>query len=108
MIVELFKSLGIDLPSVLGGMAGRLIAVIHEADVTVKRVIMQVFVGGIVAGYVMPFIQQYTGMGLNLQNFISFMIGYSAPLVLGYMNKYIKQVSDVKTKNLKNIGKDDV
>lgn len=66
---------GVQVASMLAGLLGSMVSLVHEKQISRRRMFAIVLVGAVAAGYLTPLLSHLTGMPEKMANSLAFLVG---------------------------------
>lgn len=88
---EFLDSIGIDWRYLVNGLIGGIILSIYKKTKFLDS-LRQVFIGGVISGYLTPVIQEKSSLGLGYVGFLSFVCGLSGMAIVDGLYKWVVKI----------------
>lgn len=66
---------GLQVASMVAGMTGAMVSLVHEKQISRRRMFAILLVGTVAAGYLTPLVSHLTGMPEKMANSLAFLVG---------------------------------
>lgn len=69
---------GLQVASMLAGLVGAMVSLVHEKQISRRRMFAILLVGTVAAGYLTPLLSHLTGMPEKMANSLAFLVGLTS------------------------------